>query len=529
MKKITVTIRTLSDVVLSKYANSSVMTESLNMMSGSVVRGILANHWLSVGNNDDTDFFSLFFQNLRFVDALPQNKVTEQRSFVLPLSLQKAKAGGEEKVQDLLFDAKPRLNYKSFRGLASMKNERLYPTEINKNLRLHISRNGSDERLLGSSREGNVYNYESVEKGQTFIGEIIGDEKYLQQLVDGLSTNKFSARIGHSRHTQYGQCEVQLDKITDVTVPTEEDIATDNKIYLRAETSYIPPLGIYTTAQEKLVAIVEILNGEQEEAFYIEDIYASTKEIDNFVDIWNMKRPREYALAAGTVFAVRKQSAWTNEDLEKLATIMYTGCGRRTGEGFGQFRLWHPQEFMVADTDTKDNDVDTDIKDNIDNNNLPEILPQVAVLVQNVMQNRALTQIKSCAVEDAAKLNNVKGKTHFFAELDNMLLAVKDESDVKAAFNEHLTNAPQNKHGTPFNDNMSKIALDGKKLGDLLTEDTPYLTPERKAEMHDASIGELAQRIFPQGFTEFTTKGNKYYFNYWHCFFRAARKKAATK
>ena len=59
--------------------------------------------------------------------------------------------------------------------------------------------------------------------------------------------------------------------------------------------------------------VVDALNAGTDGGFLLAEeqrsIYAQAEDIDNFVGVWGMRRPRETALSAGTVFAVRKQAA----------------------------------------------------------------------------------------------------------------------------------------------------------------------------------------------------------------------------
>ena len=52
------------------------------------------------------------------------------------------------------------------------------------------------------------YNYEAIDAGQTFRGEIIGDEQILREMRDGLNLNYdiMTSYVGRSKFTQYGEC-----------------------------------------------------------------------------------------------------------------------------------------------------------------------------------------------------------------------------------------------------------------------------------------------------------------------------------
>lgn len=56
--------------------------------------------------------------------------------------------------------------------------------------------------------------------------------------------------------------------------------------------------------------------------FKLGKIFASNVEIENFVTIWGMKRPRVQALSAGTIFAVIAQNVTTAD--KKISAKKFT-------------------------------------------------------------------------------------------------------------------------------------------------------------------------------------------------------------
>ena len=110
LAKIDIRIDTLEPVVISQKNNTTVLTNSADYISGSILRGMLAGMYIrKFGGGDrvheDAAFQRLFLSsNVRFVDANPL--AGGQRSFALPFSLMKEKVSGDGKdivVQDILF------------------------------------------------------------------------------------------------------------------------------------------------------------------------------------------------------------------------------------------------------------------------------------------------------------------------------------------------------------------------------------------------------------------------------------------
>ena len=220
MKQLTIRIETNSPVILSTKGNTKVMTATHDYFAGSVIRGLLASRYIQQAGlgkeaHNDEQFISLFFNELRFVDAYPVNSATGTRSIPLPLSLQKIKDGTS--IIDLLKqDSEP--NYKSLRGFGAMEQGKIYATEIKKSISLHMSRsdmrnaNGT-ERLADRSTQSGIYNYESLAPGQVFEGYVFGSEDDLGRLVAVLQGSEWTAHVGRSHYTQYGSCLIRLGDI----------------------------------------------------------------------------------------------------------------------------------------------------------------------------------------------------------------------------------------------------------------------------------------------------------------------------
>ncbi len=222
-------IETLSPVVISAASNSTLMTGSHDEISGSAIRGILGARYVQEKKLGDTahadeTFQKLFYGGLKFLSATPA--IDNKRSFILPLSLQRGKKGtkGENTILDLMTVNKTPAGYKSLRGYGIVDGDKIFNTSIQKNIFMHMSRSEPKERISGKSEEGHIYNYEALDEGQIFFGQILGAEDDLKDL--NLENKNFETRLGRSKFTQYGNCKFTFGSI--------EKIETQNlgkKIY----------------------------------------------------------------------------------------------------------------------------------------------------------------------------------------------------------------------------------------------------------------------------------------------------------
>lgn len=468
MRRLKFSIKTLSPIVLTASGNSTVMTETQSTFSGSIIRGVLASRFVEVqkltDEAHDKTFREIFFGSLKFLPATPE--VKGQRSFFLPMSLQKGKAGtpNGDNVQDLLTASKSLRGYKTLRGLGVLDDKTFYPAQVKTNIFMHMSRSGDKERLAGRSIDGNVYNYESIDAEQNFAGEVLGDEGTLRRLLDGLNLDggKMTAYIGRSRFTQYGKCLVTFNGIDELPAQI-----FSNKIYLRLDTPLIPADDNFLSAEKVLQSEVADKLGA---GFSVGKIFASGVEIENFVVPWGMRRPRVQALAAGSVFELKIP------DAEKFpAEKLFEGFGVRTEEGFGQLRLWTPEEnFTLGKLD------DEKIS------KPPKFSEETIELAKKILKAHLLEQVRIYAHEDADKLRGQLqlrgGMTHFFSRLDGLLAScdkknlrgnfkARPEAELRGGslFEEHLKNLYMS-NGQKFFDVFSGLAPLPHEVGDVLKD-----------------------------------------------------------
>lgn len=544
MKKIRVKIETLSPIVLATRTNTTVMTSSHDFFSGTLVRGMLAERYIEAKNlgsqaQEDEDFLGLFFDKLRFVAAYPVRASDGKRASFVPASVQRLKDG--EAVRDLLADA-PEAGYKTLRGFAVIEDGGIEKVDVAKNISLHMSRSNvkerqgkergssSLERLAGRSRDGAIYNYEAVEKGVRFEGEVFGEDAALESFMDALGTASWTAQAGRARHAQYGACRVQLEPVEFMPESVEPD--ADNRINLRLETPLLAADDLLSSAAAALQQIVDRLNEGTAGEFSLHaydpkrsaaqgdvenTVFADFVEVDNFVGIWGMKRPRAVALAAGSVFAVEKESAWTESDKERLQRLLYDGVGARTEEGFGQLRLWHLQPLSLA-------------KRMQQKERRAVRSPEVRRRAKELLLCAAQRKMVVYAAEDVQKLTGGKGVSHFFARLDSMWM--RGRANMQGALREEIRSQKSNA-STPFARNLEAIRFNGRSLEELLMKanlaDMPYNKERRWKKELGEDLEAFLEDVGEPDFLTSDTAKDALFYAYWHNLFRFARKAAAGK
>ena len=545
MKGMPVFIETRSPLVMAAANNATVMTETRKTISGTILRGVLAGRYCSqqgLGKEAHLNerFRHLFFGGLRFVDAQPA--VEGQRSFVLPLSLQKEKTCGGDvlpRVQDLLQTTPENRadGFKSFRGLAVETADGLLGAQVRTNLVLHMNRSEGNRRLTGKSDEGGIFNYESIDAGQSFIGSIMGEEADLAALRDGIGMlpDGIICHIGRSHLTQYGQCLLRFGEIEACPAIGAGDIS-ERKILLRFDTPYLPGRAngncedfSIPDGKDLLQPIIGIMGN----GFSLQAVYASPVEVENFVGIWSMKQPRYFGLAAGSVFVLEKDADWTEEDFARLGTLLYEGVGLRRAEGFGQLRVWPWKEVKLAKKAEAEPEMPASI---------PETVRQQ---VKQIISKRILEQIRLYAYDDVRDMDIPSGSTHFFARLLQLLEKAKEKGTTSIRtemekslqnlqhHNDNLVREKQDKHLVPFVERLQKVSLHNKQLKDYFDarasqpyEDTHDIMQDvggRKKEK-EVTLEDLMKEVGLER-QDFNFGDGDFYYEYWYwvCYF--ARKK----
>lgn len=526
MERLTVTIKTLSPVVLTAMNNAAVMTESRDFISGTVLRGVLAERFiekkkLGKAAHKDEEFRELFFGGLRFIDANPMQG--EKRAFVLPLSLQKGKIpekneDGAEVLLDILRQL-PKAGYKPLKGFAVAEGNCVTPVTVKKQVKLHMSRNSERERLSGRSLEGNIYNYVALAAGQEFSGMVVGEKEALELLINRLEVPEcgMDCYIGRSKYTEYGHCLLHLGKVEKLSGAK----SFGNTVCLRLETAWIPQfskkdLPVMATAKDAIMVFVEKL--KQSKLLHdltLGKMIAKEENEANFVGIWGMRRPEAQSIAAGSVFVLEKESGWDDASMNALCEQLYAGQGERTEEGFGQLRLW---------------DLDAPVLKEVITGEMARrkvASEKVRVIARNILQQRILHLVRLQAKED---VQNVKGRvadaTHSFARLENLLGERKDLAQAANRFRQKLQE--ELREQSILDKRLKNLAWGGKELKEILLGEAPapYDSAVFKEKVKMEINPELAEDV---GFDLPKATDGALFYEYWIWFFRHGRKLAVSR
>lgn len=474
MKQIEYLIKTLSPIVLAEKNNDSTLYNTKKYISGSIFRGMLAGKFIKDKNLGDKahqnqEFYDIFLANkVRFLPAYPigKNIIDNLEPYILPLSLMKNKKGTI--IKDISDGEKIETGFKKMTGFALKKGNDIYKVNIDTQIEFHMSRNGEKSRILGSDKEGKVFNYEYIEPHQYFKGYVIVDDDIADNVYTYLQkTAKDNIYIGRSRSVQYGKCSLDILAMKSIFI---DKLNKDKKFYLYAYTPYIPTEQwnrVDNLAENLCEKINKKLSRDDIKIQKGDLIYATTEEYSGYVGVWHLRRERKMALSAGSMIEFRADNIDDNL-IEKLNEILYTGLGDRKEEGFGQFRLMQPMQGLSF------KELDENIKVNT------QICDEVKKQAKQIIKQRIFEEIKKQAV------NDLENKAKFISKSKTTLNRIED------LVNSNKTKQQIQKEIQDFNksakDNLENMFLNKDNFLEVLTEDKNVKLPYSNIEWKNSLI-----------------------------------------
>ena len=519
MRKIPLTIEALSPLVLTAGSQGAILTESGDAISGAIVRGMIAARFIEAQNlgrdaHESEAFRRLFTGALKFSAAYPSKG--GESAMRLPLSLQKDKLSSA--LADLsASDGTALKGYKPLKGCGIVRGAAIERVETAKNISLHMSRDEDGERLAGKSTEGGIYSYESLLPGQAFCGEIVGEAADIQELLTSIDCEDgaFLSRIGKSRSTQYGLCRIALDAPAPLE-PLDQSLLSST-LRLRLATPLLSDAAFSRNAREVLDEefLAPLKESAESDDFSLGRTFAASASASNFVGVWNMRRPTQFGLDAGSIFELKKASPWTSRDAAALAALLAEGAGSRTEEGFGRLALWTVDAPTLFEA-TQERPERRPVKSE-----------RARAIVRAVLRRRIAQSVRLAAYKDAAALTGkLAGMTHAFARLEAMLGPRENLEGAPARFRAKFA-AEVGAKRTPLARHLEGVKLGAAELRDILRGERPELSPYASLDLSAEVPQELAEDA---GFSRPALKDDgEIFYDYWLWFFRHARKRAVQQ
>lgn len=336
MYKLDYTLTTLSSVIIAKNSGDPNMVATEDYISGSSILGALANLYIKNQKLDENahaneTFYKWFLSgDLKFCNAYIYCEDSDEPYLPTPLSIHRHKKSDDPNACfDLMFvDKKDGTTY--IGGYCNINGTSINTCDVKRSINFHHER----DYTKGSTKEGIIFNYESIDEGQTFKGVIIARDKELLDLLIQTFGTPLELNIGKSRTAQYGRVRFDFDKPAILT-HFKNDYDTDDEITL----TFISPvilLNEYGFSSADIDSIKKALG----EGVEISKAFIRTEQYEGFSSIWGLKKPSEICITAGSCLLIKANS----EAIERLKALELSGIGQRTNEGFGRFVLGMQQD-----------------------------------------------------------------------------------------------------------------------------------------------------------------------------------------
>jgi len=488
------------------------MVSTKEYISGTTILGALASLYIKKENlthaHTDEQFRHWFLSGkVKFSNAYIvtyDDKKQHQCNMPIPISIQRNKED-ENAIYDLLFydengveDNNRTVTTKRINGFGKFAGGVLYEQDVRKSLNFHHER----DNVKGTTKEGMIFNYESVDAGQTFEGAIIGEEIVLTKIYD-YYRKSFEAVFGRSRSVQYGRVRFNFITAKPEDIPshyykpenTSNDLEAGEVILTFLSDTIIYTEHGFSTTDKKVLE--NALKDKLGDNLTIKKACLKAGEIENFVSVWKLRKPSEQCLSMGSCVLV------TGAIDEKLKQLQENGLGVRTHEGFGRVAVGIQNKAKIQRE--KYGEPSGDI------GNIPTRANEIAT---TAVKNYIRTKIEISAIDDCTKFKNSLPTKSLIAKLET---AVK--SNDPAAFKSYLNN-------------LRKIAKDKLQKCHNGNVNLLEFLQSKKIEIDntiEVEIKDFCKDIGNYNAAEDTVFMNSLYRSYFEVFFSFMRKAKKTE
>lgn len=351
MHRLNYCITSLAPLILSARTGDANMTGTYRHIPGTAVLGLLVARYLqkkSIHENAHLkdEFHSCFLKgSVQFGGAFVCREDDYGDVHILfptPHSIHREKRG--DRLFDLLLhnpdDDDPQT--KPVGGFCHLDGKKIRFADVETGVNFHHAR----DRQKGIPKDEKIFNYEFIQKGQLFQGQICGNKKNLASLVDAVG-GVWEGRLGRSRSSQYGR--IRFEFLETEPIPMEGGIEMDGPATLTLISDTI-------VTNENGFAVTDTAELETSLGVKIDKAFIRQGTVETHVNVWGLKKPSEVCFTAGSCFLLANL---LEKEKKRLNDMVKIGIGVRTHEGYGRFKIgWHTEgelseEFWIDDSGLK--------------------------------------------------------------------------------------------------------------------------------------------------------------------------------
>ena len=486
MDKLYYKIKLLSSIVLSQMQGDMNSVQTTDEISGTSIIGALASKYSY--NNTNMNQFNEWFLNgsLKFHHA----KILHEKNihFKTPFSIHQEKSSEEksELYDKFLYEGEEKTKYKQ--GLISINQNYFSQVNIKKTFNFHHSRNPE----TGFSKDGAIFNYESLDEGQEFAGYISGTPADLDNFKNWFR-DKQILYFGRSRNSQYGKVEFSLHTEPVFREHVFED-ALESKLTITfiTDTILLNEFGFMAVNAKDFEKYLQ-LNLDQN--IKIEKAFVKPDEIRGYNAKWKLRRPSESCFQAGSCFLLDMSKCEDKQKaIQQLQELLQNGIGERTHEGYGEalLNLQVYETISFYEEDEKKPDKPKELSEEVKN------------LIKEVYKKQFILLAQQQAIYDVRQLEKLKGtSTSIVSRLESLI-------------NEEEGTFEQIKNGSEVLKNTAKKTLErvrfnNERLYDYLLlfkdESNPPVSIQDFLKKND---NQKLKKLRDEEFIEFRSEGKSF-------------------
>ena len=288
---------------------------------GSSLLGYFAGWYIK--KYGDKSFNDIFLDgNLIFSNMYISNK-NGNEYFPLPSYFMRDKNNGKKIYNRAA--GNPSVAVKSLNGKYGAINGNIIElAEIKKTDNYHIATEN------GCVKDGGLYTYDAIKKGQFFNGEILGQGKYIKYIVESLKENP-KIKIGKSKTSQYGNLDVKAE----LNSEDKQQTLKTKKFALQ----FISDLILFDGKGNNDVSIAnlkEVLSNVFDVKTFT--FYVNAGTVGGFNNKWNTQRNSYNVITKGSSVIIELNEEQNINCEYYLGEFIYEGYGKAVITSFNELK-----------------------------------------------------------------------------------------------------------------------------------------------------------------------------------------------
>lgn len=328
-EKIELTIALQNKLILSRVQGDENIVNSRSVIDGRVLWGFFAGEYIKRKGVDES-FEKIFNQGkVKFSSAFPKPDSTVGTFIPMPFHIQFEK--NKTKLQPInIFTEKTKEKTKAKSDYVF--NNHLY--EVPKTISFHLNR--ENNRLAGTSTDGEIFYYEAIEKGQTFAATLEGENALVNELLITVFQGRdaIDGKIGRSKSVEYGKVTLSAKNVTPESHP-------NNGFQLvKSFTFYFTSPCIVVNSNGFAVPNIENLEralGEVGIKGTVKKAVCRHEERQHFSGVWKSKTTLQHCFEVGSAFEVELAE---ETPLNQIKEQLSQGIGLDNHIGMGNAEVY---------------------------------------------------------------------------------------------------------------------------------------------------------------------------------------------